>query len=149
MTSQLTYLSLGLAILFVAGVMPATANTHGETGDVGVCVIGVDSPCNAETPTDNQTLNQTDEQPIQYAPDELPYASEFADAEESVNEPREMPEMGVCVIGVDSPCNGDDYDGLEGKTPIVPEVNTLTPHMSFSESNLRMILFNTIQFLSI
>ena len=70
----------GLVLLLSFGAATAAAETGGK---VGVCVVGVDSPCNdpGDTPASDPVANDT---PIQCHPDELPYASGLADGDEPV-----------------------------------------------------------------
>jgi hypothetical protein len=89
--------------------------------DVGVCVIGVDSPCNGEGwDGDNET---EDEQPRD---DER-----IGDDGESEDD-----EAGICLVGADSPCNdgnGTTEDGGGGVTPV--DENESSDHTEPNEDN--------------
>jgi len=70
---------VGLVVLLSFGATAAAAETDTR---VGVCVVG-DSPCNdpGDTPTADRPVD--DDTPIQFHPDELPYASGLADGDDS------------------------------------------------------------------
>lgn len=76
----------GLAALVVLLVVPGTA-VAADPGAVGICVVGVDSPCNGPGANGTDPVGADDEtataegEPIQFHPDELPYASGVAGEE--------------------------------------------------------------------
>ena len=74
---------VSVVLLVSFGATPVSAETGGQ---VGVCVVGVDSPCNdaEDTPVADQPAGN--ETPIQFHPDELPYASGLADGDEPADE---------------------------------------------------------------
>lgn len=61
-------------------------DSNGTEGQLGVCVIGVDSPCNSDTRDIREIKNNN-----------TTYVTEPG------------PKLGVCVIGVDSQCNTEGY----------------------------------------
>lgn len=63
--------------------------------DAGICVIGADSPCNAEEYEEEITEEEWDE--------------EYAD--KPTNDSGDDADAGICLTGVDSPCNDDEWDG--------------------------------------
>lgn len=86
--------TLLLCALAVLGVLSAAGTVAADEGpDVGVCVVGVESPCNGDSadntssgvddgdvPVDSNDRSDdaVDDDPIQFHPDELPYASGVA-----------------------------------------------------------------------
>jgi hypothetical protein len=90
----------------------ADNGTDGNDTAVGICVVGADSPCNGErwdgdgnrtagdgtlTPVDGGDRPTDDAQPPK-----LPDENRTAGNDTAV---------GICVVGADSPCNGERWDG--------------------------------------
>lgn len=92
-------------------VATATATTAADGGDsigsnetatndtqAGVCVIGVDSPCNGEQWDGDDPNGSTTETGVGETVERTTNASGEASA-------------GICVVGADSPCNSEQWDG--------------------------------------
>lgn len=77
---------VGLALVVVLTLGVSSVAAAGDD-DVGICVIGVDSPCNGADASNETATNDsaTAGEPIQFHPDELPYAS--GPAEEDADRP--------------------------------------------------------------
>ncbi len=92
-----------------AAEIPDTPGNDDEA-DVGICVIGVDSPCNSPpwNTIDNPDAPIADPAPQPPAPD--PEPGPVPDNPDDGNNDDEA-DVGVCVIGVDSPCNSPPWDG--------------------------------------
>lgn len=102
-----------LGAVLLAGAATATPTTTDSTlnesdngTQVGICMIGVDSPCNGEQwdgddeplPGDDETRESDGER---IHPDDG--ANGSGDNES---------EVGICVIGTDSPCNADRWESF-------------------------------------
>jgi len=86
----------------------ADNGTDGNDTAVGVCVIGVDSPCNGERWDGNLTPVDDRPAPVDGVDGRLP-----ANGSESAD-------VGICRVGVDSPCNADRWSGLPVNLDAVP-----------------------------
>lgn len=120
--------TMALVLLFV---VPGTAvaSQDGDrdgTGDVGICVVGVESPCNGPAadgtdgadPAPARNVTADEGEPIQFRPDELPSASGVADGDVPVNSTDESEDRDAAVDSTSEP-DGDDTpvdstDGTEG-----------------------------------
>lgn len=122
---------IAIALVCLVGVGTAGA---GDGGELGSCVVGAESPCTDHEQTTDEAGDGSPDEPIQYHPDELPYATGLVpeptadgDGETGDRDGREItdglplaPEpdaadgadggVGICVVGADSPCNGADVD---------------------------------------
>lgn len=119
------YVPIVAALLFGAVLLAGTATATATTVDsplnesdneteVGICVIGVDSPCNGEEwdgdeSGDNETASDLDEQPVR--------GNESADSGTAIGSGGSETDVGTCVIGADSPCNADRWIA---ETPMPP-----------------------------
>jgi hypothetical protein len=99
----------GLALAGTATATHADGQYHSlndsidtdENGtDVGVCMIGSDSPCNGEQWDGDNEIG--DEQPR-----DTDRTSDDGAAEDD--------EVGICLVGADSACNGDDGAGEDAQ----------------------------------
>lgn len=75
---------------------------NGDSGEVGICVTGVDSPCNGEE-------NDGDDAGGELTPVEDNETREGSEPIKNETDGEDAT-VGVCVIGVDSPCNGEEHD---------------------------------------
>ncbi|KAI5361527.1 hypothetical protein Slin14017_G082600 [Septoria linicola] len=97
----------------------------------GICMIGVDSPCNGDA-WDKNGLDgkgwsdhrkklfgdfRASEEKRDAEPEPVPAPAPAPIAVEQEKREAEPQDIGICVIGVDSPCNGDAWDknGKDGK----------------------------------
>ena len=81
-----------------AQVDSPTNESANDTAQVGICVTGVDSPCNGEA------YDGDDE------PKPVP-VSENVSAETGIGVGDDA-QVGICVIGVDSPCNAEQWEEI-------------------------------------
>lgn len=103
---------------------PTTDTTDSENGSekqAGICTVGADSPCNGEqwdgdngTQPDGEPIagNESDEAKQILIPEDQNRDGEIDDRFQGDDDEAEV---GVCMIGVDSPCNGDDVDETPGE----------------------------------
>ena len=114
--------SIALVVLFA---VPGTAlaapdGGENESGDVGICVVGVESPCNGpavdgtdrDDPDSAENVTVDEGEPIQFHPDELPYASGVADGDTPVDSDDESGNRDVPVDSNDG--TDGDSDGTDG-----------------------------------
>lgn len=82
--------------------------------EVGICVVGVDSPCNGDSRTNADQETATGEKTSEgdgqmWIPEDQNRDGQIDDRfkdDEAVHSGKA--EAGICVVGADSPCNGDE-----------------------------------------
>jgi hypothetical protein len=132
MQRKITPLLTALALVVVAAGGVAAADTSTSIGtpsndtgdaDVGICLVGADSPCN-DTPDEPDTgdrigANDSDDEHSVWIPEDRNRDGEIDDRFRGGTD-REA-EAGVCLVGADSPCNdgpgGDHSDERTGDGP--------------------------------
>jgi len=85
-----------------------------DEAEVGICVVGVDSPCNGENASAGAEIgDNSSEDGEMWIPEDQDRDGEIDDRFEGDDN---STEMGICAIGVDSPCNGDRAENPIGDT---------------------------------
>ncbi len=121
--AALAVLSVAVGGAYAAGPMDTTtpSTDDDDGGDVGICMVGADSPCNGPaaengttdathpTPVNDSTAddgNDSDEQPQILLPEDQNRDGEIDDRFRGNDS---KTEAGICVVGADSPCNGPEH----------------------------------------
>lgn len=126
-------LATALALLLVAVGGAAAADAPGTTtpavdapdpgdtptadGDVGICVVGADSPCNGPA-AENGTSNTTHPTPVNDPTEIDDGDGTIVDDGDDAAENDSDADAGICLVGADTPCNdGGDRtdDGTAGE----------------------------------
>lgn len=110
----------GAATATQADAQPADQRINGTDGDngtdVGICMIGVDSPCNGEQwDGDNETTDDSGA-----SDSETNHADRIGDSDDAGDD-----DAGICLVGAGGPCNGEDSSSNSSNlTPVTDTGDT-------------------------
>lgn len=88
------------------GTTDSEEGSHADEAEAGICVVGADSPCNGESTDGEHIGNDSDDGKQIMIPEDQNRDGEIDDR--FTND--ENADVGVCIIGADSPCNSDDKE---------------------------------------
>jgi hypothetical protein len=125
--AALAVLSVAVGGAHAAGITDTTtpSSDDGDGGDVGICLVGADSPCNDAEDTsgdasDSEDANESEaidgedsEDGQMWIPEDQNRDGDIDDRFKGNDSDRiesgtdSETEAGICLVGADSPCNGD------------------------------------------